>query len=415
MLDSGCGRLRRGHGRKDGAEISVVWGWNLHRRSFLRAGLAGLATGASAAGKKYRVGVIGHTGHGNYGHGLDTVWQAFDSTDIVAVADPDDAGRAKALERTGAPRAYRDYHDLLDKEKPDLVAIGPRWLDQRVAMVTAAAEAGCHIFLEKPFARNLTDADKMVETIRRNKVKVQLAHQMRRSPFVRRVRAMIEAGEIGSIQELRCRGKEDRRAGGEDLMVLGSHLCDMSRYFLGDPRWVFAHVTQDGEEITRRHVRRPSEPIGPVAGNQIAAMFSYDGGVHSYFGSKASDRTHPQRFGTTIYGNKGVIFLPNAIYPNGQPLILRSPSWVAGGDAGWEPVELTEPPGGNFQAEGRQQANAFLVEDLLDAIERDRKPVCSEHDGRWSIEMIVSIYQSQKTGARVELPLEDRRHPLETL
>ena len=43
---------------------------------------------AGAARKRYRVGVIGHTGRGNYGHGLDVVWQAFDSAEIVAVADP---------------------------------------------------------------------------------------------------------------------------------------------------------------------------------------------------------------------------------------------------------------------------------------------------------------------------------------
>ena len=82
---------------------------------------------------------------------------------------------------------------------------------------------------------------------------------------------------------------------------------------------------------------------------------------------------------------------------------------------GWEKVELTKPVGGNFKADGRQLANALLVEDLLDAIERGRKPVCSERDGRWSIEMIDSIYASQKAGARVDLPLKDRRHPLETI
>ena len=34
-------------------------------------------------------------------------------------------------------------------------------------------------------------------------------------------------------------------------MVLGSHICDMMRYFLGDPKWVFSHVTEDGKELGR--------------------------------------------------------------------------------------------------------------------------------------------------------------------
>ena len=387
----------------------------LNRRSFLQTSLAGFAATASAKQKKYRIGVIGDTGHGNYGHGLDTVWHAFDFTEIVAVSDPDDEGRAKGKERTRAKRDYRDYREMLEKEKPDIVAIGPRWLDQRVEMTTTVANAGCHIFHEKPFARSLTDADKMVEAIERNKVKVQMAHQMRTSPFVAGIKAMIEAGEIGMIQEVRGRGKEDRRAGGEDLMVLGSHICDMMRHFLGDPKWVFSHVTDDGQEIGDRHVREAGEPIGPVAGNQIAAVFGFDNGIHAYFGSKANDQTHRNRFGTWFYGSKGVIFMPNSIYPEGQPYILRSPGWLPDEKHPWEKIVVPPPAGGRFQAEGRGLANALLVDDLLYAIENGRKPICSEHDGRWGIEMITSVYQSQKTGARVELPLKDRRHPLETL
>ena len=50
---------------------------------------------------KYRVGVIGHTGRGNYGHGLDTVWLSMPQTQIVGVADPDEEGRGKAAKRPG--------------------------------------------------------------------------------------------------------------------------------------------------------------------------------------------------------------------------------------------------------------------------------------------------------------------------
>ena len=91
-------------------------------------------------------------------------------------------------------------------------------------------------------------------------MKLQIAHQMRTAPHTQRAKAIVDAGEIGPIQEVRVRGKEDRRAGGEDMMVLGSHLFDMMRYFLGDPRWVVSHVTTDGEEMTAKHVRKPTEP-----------------------------------------------------------------------------------------------------------------------------------------------------------
>ena len=56
---------------------------------------------------KRRAAIIGHTGHGEYGHGLDTVWSVFDSVEVVAVADPDDQGRAEAQQRSGAQRGLR--------------------------------------------------------------------------------------------------------------------------------------------------------------------------------------------------------------------------------------------------------------------------------------------------------------------
>lgn len=360
--------------------------------------------------------MIGHTGRGNYGHGIDTVWRAFDNMEIVAVADVDEAGRAKAVTRTGALRSYADYREMLRREKPDIVGIGPRWMDQRVEMVTAAADAGAHIYMEKPFALTLADADRMVDAVRRNKVKAQIAHQMRTSPFTLRAKALIDAGEIGEIEEIRARGKEDRRAGGEDMMVLGSHLFDMMRFFLGNPAWVTAHVTsKEGREIGPADVTQPSEPIGPVAGRQIAAAFAFANGVHGYFASRAVADTHDLRFGTWIYGSKGVLFLPNAIYPAGGLYILRTPSWLPDSKAQWESVDAhPDAAGQSLRARYGSEilANQLMVADLVRAIEHDSKPCCNEEDGRWTIEMVHGVYRAQQSGGRVSFPLQSRSHPL---
>ncbi len=362
---------------------------------------------------RYRVGVIGHTGRGNFGHGIGDVWPAFPQTEVVAVSDPDPDGRAKAKDRTGAPQAYADYRELLATEKPDIVSICPRHADQRLEMVTAAAGAGCHMYLEKPFASNLEDADRMVEAIRKAGVKVQLAHQMRRSPFTLKALELIEAGEIGEIHEVRGRGKEDYRAGGEDLVVLGSHIFDMMRAILGDPEWVFAHITSKGEELGFDHLGTPNEPIGPVAGRQMSAMFSFGAGRHAYFGSKQSSQTHPWRFGTHVYGAKGRIFLPNEIYNrDSEGFILRSPAWLPRHDRGWE---LIQPEHRSFGDERNLTANALMVEDLLEAIETGGEPACSERAGRWTVEMTQGVYASQLGRAVVDFPLKDRIHPLDRL
>ncbi|MEO8131082.1 MAG: Gfo/Idh/MocA family oxidoreductase [Bryobacteraceae bacterium] len=367
--------------------------------------------GFAAAPKRYRVAVIGHTGHGDYGHGIDVVWKHFEQMDVVAVADADSTGRAAAAKRTGARRSYADYREMLRVEKPELVGIGPRWLDQRRDMVIAAADAGAHIFLEKAFAISLEDADRMVAAVQKNRVKLQVAHQMRTSPFAIRAKAMLMAGEIGTVQEVRVRGKEDRRAGGEDMMVLGPHVADMMRYFLGDPKWVVSHVTRSGEEISAKDTTQPTEPVGPIAGTQVSAMFAFADGVHGYFASRASDQTDALRFGTWIYGSKGVLFLPNSIYPGGGLYVLRTPAWLPDERSRWERIDAKADPIPGFQGD-HEMGNALLVADLLRAIEQDGKPCCNEVDGRWTIEMMHGIYRAQQTGSRVSFPLKSRAHPL---
>lgn len=390
-------------------QAEAMGAMNMMRREFLRAGLATATVAARGQTKKYRAAVIGHTGRGDYGHAWETAWNHFSSVEVVAVADPDEAGREAAQKKSGAPRGYADYREMLRREKPNLAAICPRWPDQRVEMVTAAAEAGAHILLEKPFARSLTEADTMVAAAERNKVKIQVGHIARTAPIALRLRDMIRAGEIGTLLEIRGRGKEDRRAGGEDMMVLGTHIFDFFRMFAGDPKWVFAHVTQDGAEADRGHVRAPSEPVGPVAGNQISAMFAFGNGLHAFFASHANEGPGVVRYGVTFYGSKGAIAFPMDCYPGGNPFILRSASWLPERPgAGWQKIDVLPEE----RVDTREKANAMMVSDLLEAIEQGREPSCGARDGRWTVEMVEGIYHSQRTGARQEFPLKERRHPL---
>src|SRR5687768_12686665 len=195
---------------------------------------------------KYRVGVIGHTGRGDYGHNIDAAWLHVPKAEVIAVADAHDEGRAAAAKRLGAPQAFVDYRKMLDKMKPDIVSIGPRWLDQHCEMVLAAAERGIHIYIEKPMCRTLQEADRMVAACSEHDVKLAIAHQTRYSPKISVIRNLIQDGKIGKLLELRGRGKEDQRGGGEDLWVLGSHVMNLIHTFGGEPTWCFASVEQNG-------------------------------------------------------------------------------------------------------------------------------------------------------------------------
>src|SRR5690348_2560292 len=223
--------------------------------------------------RKYRVAVIGRTGRGNYGHGLDVVWKEFDNVEVAAVADPDEKGRAACAKRIGARNAYADYRAMLEKEKPHIVSVADRYLDAHRDMVVACAKAGASIFLEKPMARTLAEADEMVTACETHHVKLAIAHQTRYSPRLARVRELVADGKLGDLLEMHARGKEDARGGGQDLMVLGTHLFDLMRFLAGDPRWCFARVLQNGKPATKADVREGGENMGPVLGDDIYAVY----------------------------------------------------------------------------------------------------------------------------------------------
>lgn len=366
----------------------------------------------------YRVAVIGRTGRGNYGHGLDVVWLQIPNAQIVAVADENEAGRAAAQKRLGAKNTYADYRQMLQKERPQVVSVADRHLDSHRDMVVACAEAGASIFLEKPICRTLQEADEMVGACEKHHVKLAIAHQTRYSPRVQRVKDLIADGRIGDILELRGRGKEDARAGGEDMMVLGTHIFDLMRFIAGDARSCYARVGVVGKErvtpITKGDLREGGEGMGLIAGNHINASYVFVRGITGHFASVRATRNKGEtdRFGLTIHGTRGVIQVTTGSLPACH--LLADPSWFPGRSrVNWQPItsqgigkEETLKDG------GLGQGNVWIVQDLLQAIERDRQPKGSIYDGRASLEMIHAVYESARTRAAVELPLRNRRHPL---
>lgn len=367
--------------------------------------------------EKYRVGVIGRTGKGDYGHGVDTVWKEIERTEVVAVADEDEKGRSAAKDRTGAATAYADFREMLKKEKLDIVAVGPRWIDQHCEMLLAAAEHGCHVYMEKPFCRDLNEADQIVQAFEMRHLKLAIAHQSRWTPTLEVAQQEIAKGTIGRILEIRTRGKEDpRRGGGEDLWVLGSHVLDLMRAFGGDPISCHASVQVNGRAVRKADVGEGNEGIGPLAGDSIRAAYVLPDNVAGYFASVRGTGGSPARFGIQIYGSGGILELLT-----GNPAecwLLQDPSWSPG-RSGKDWVRLTSAGIGQNEplpSTGLHGGNILAVNDLLDCIEHpDRQPKCSMYDARWTIEMIAAVFESHRLQAAVELPLKNRVNPLTLL
>lgn len=365
--------------------------------------------------KTYRVAVIGRTGQGNYGHGIDTVWSNLPNVEILAVADEHEVGRKTALPRTKAKTAYADYREMLDKERPEIVGIGPRWVDQHAAMALAAAEFGCHVYMEKPFTPTLAQADAVIRAFEMKHLKLALAHQTRQCPVTHLVKKLVAGGEIGQLLEMRGRGKEDHRGGGEDLWVLGSHILDLMRFFAGNPTDCHAVVSQAGHPVTKADVVAGNEGLGPLAGDAINARFSFPNGVIGDFATVRKQGGSPSRFGLQLLGSKGII----EVYTGyAEPAwLLRDSSWSPGrSGAKWQKISsngVDQPE--TIVSRGLDAGNLAAVQNLMDCIERNSQPWCSMYDGRASIEMIAAVFESHRVGRTVPLPLATRENPLTLL
>ncbi|HTN03755.1 MAG TPA: Gfo/Idh/MocA family oxidoreductase [Planctomycetaceae bacterium] len=363
--------------------------------------------------KTYRVGIIGRTGKGDYGHGVDVAFTKLPNVEIVAVADEHEAGRAAAQKRTNANKSYASYRDMLADEKLDIVAICPRWIDQHRDMLVAAAEAGCHVYMEKPFCRTLAECDDVLNQLEMRHLKLGIAHISQYSPVVDTVKSLLRSGEIGDILELRARGKEDRRGGGEDLWVLGSHVFGLMRTFAGaDATSCTATVLQSGHKVTKADVVEGAEGIGPLAGDNLQARYAFPSGAFGHFASRRGMGGSPTRFAIQVFGSKGVLEMESGYLA--PAYILRDSSWSPGRTGkSWEKVTSAGIGKPEPRTDGSYEGGHIAaINDLIDAIERQRATRCSAEDARAIIQMIAAVFESHRFGGPVDLPLKARENPL---
>ena len=356
------------------------------------------------SGKIYRAAAIGRSGGGGYGHGLHRAFQELDSVDFVALADEDEEGRRKAQEETGVPRAYAHYREMLSRECPEIVSVGPRWADCHLEMVLACLEAGAHVYCEKPMTADLEEGDQIVSMAAAAGKRVAVAHQGVYLNGTRRVKRALEEGRIGRLQAIYAHGKQDSRGGGEDMIVLGTHLFNTMRFFAGDVGWMSAHVTVGGRAIEPEDVRDATEPVGPVAGDCVNSYFAFEDGVSGFFDSRKDQPGGGKHFGMEIVGSEGRIALKGG--SGSDIMIYPYPAFEAfAKDRKWQALEGVKQQ--DMQADGNKAA----VADLIEAIEADREPVSSARSAVAALEMILGAYEAQITGSRVALPMQ-RRHPL---
>jgi predicted dehydrogenase len=124
-----------------------------------------------------------------------------DGENVVALCDVDWKNAGKTFDRFPQARKYKDFRQMLDREKLDAVTISTADHTHAVAALWAM-ERGIHVYLQKPLTHNVEEAYLLTEAARKYKVATQMGNQGHSNEGVRQLCEIIWAGLIGEVREV---------------------------------------------------------------------------------------------------------------------------------------------------------------------------------------------------------------------
>ncbi len=183
-------------------------------------------------------------GVGSMGKNHARVYSELPEVQLVAVADADPNLAASVANRLGT-KAYSDYKEMLEKEKPDAVSIAvPTAMHLEVGLY--AMKAGANVLIEKPIAATVEEGRTLIEQARLLNRKLMVGHIVRFNPAVQALKQKLAAGDLGRMFQIICRRAGPFPARIRDVGVvidLAPHDVDLMRFLTGlSPLRVFAET-----------------------------------------------------------------------------------------------------------------------------------------------------------------------------
>ncbi len=246
---------------------------------------------------------------------------------MKVVCGRDKAGVSGFAERWGWEESSTDWQTAITRDDVDVVDIvTPGYTHAEIAI--AAAQAGKHVFCEKPLTSTVVDAKKMLAAVRQAGVKHMVNFNYRLCPAVSLAQQMIAAGELGEIRHVRCTYLQDwlvdpefpmnwrmrkETAGSGAHGDLGAHSVDLARFLVGE---ISSVVGMTKTFITERPAEGTSDGLTAIAGEGIekvtvddCSLFlaKFDNGATGTFEATrlAPGRKNHNRF--EINGSKGSV------------------------------------------------------------------------------------------------------------
>jgi predicted dehydrogenase len=229
---------------------------------------------SAEAGKTIPVGIVG-LGRAGWDIHVRTLDDLTDLYRVAAVCDIDPARRDEARDKLGC-RTYAQFEEMLADPEIELVTVAPpSYLHAEMSI--AALKAGKNVLVEKPFATNLKDAEKMIATAKQTG-RVLTCHQNSRyTPDFLKVREILASGKLGRVFFIRMAWQSFSRRwdwqtlqefGGGMLNNNGTHIVDQALLLMGvaEPQ-VFCRmestplISGDAEDHVKVILQAPDAPM----------------------------------------------------------------------------------------------------------------------------------------------------------
>ncbi len=368
--------------------------------------------------KPIKVGLIGYGGIGRvHAMGLRDIPFLYglpaDAVQIVGVATTRPETAQKAAKEIGCDFWTADYHALLARPDIDFVDVTvPNHAHAEI--VIAAAQAGKHIYCEKPLAMNVAEGQQMVAAVAAAGVKTQMTFNLRFFPALSRARQLIDAGFLGNLFSFRGRyyrssyidpnkpiswRQQKAIAGGGALFDLGSHVLDLLYMLLGE----FGAVQATLETLIKER------PVAAGSAEKVAVDVDDIALLQARLKSGTLGLVEISRMGTgftnevviEIFGDKGAIRF-NAAEPSWLEIYdTRDNDSPFGGMRGFKKIEAVQRYGGAkspdwSMAPGFNRSHAEGLYQFCRAIWDDKPATPSLADGL-HIQAIMAAAEASAT------------------
>ncbi len=322
--------------------------------------------------------------------------------DIVALCDVDPANvldKKLKFELKENTRQYTDYKEMLDKEKPDLVAIATE-SGKHAKIALDCIDSGCNLIIEKPIALSLKDADEIINRSKEKGVKVCACHQNRFNKSIQKIRDAVEKNRFGKMfygtAHIRwCRDHEyyDRAQWRGTWSQDGGALMNQCIHNIDLLRWMMGNDIDEVVGMTDRlhHDYIEAEDLG-------IALVKFSNG--SYGIIEGTTDIYPKNLEETLYlfGEKGTV-------KAGGQSVNRIHEWIFSDmldDSETVKKQFAENPP-NVYGYGHTP----LYADMIEAVINNREPYVTAEDGKRALELVLGIYKSAALGKSVKFPLKD--------